>query len=188
MVKAQELGFSLEKGAPEVTTILEEVKKRESLGYEFEAAEGSFDLLVRKVLGVHKPLFQLELYHCDFLRTKGGNSEITEAIVKISVNGEEEHTVAEGDGPVNALDSALRKALSRFYPFISEVNLLDYKVRIIDGSQGTGARTRVLIVSGAGNSQWGTVGVSNNLIEASWEALVESLEFRYQQLQPLASP
>ncbi|MFQ3577508.1 MAG: citramalate synthase [Verrucomicrobiia bacterium] len=181
LAKAQELGFHLDRGAPEVVKILEEVKQLESVGFEFEAAEASFDLLVRKVLGVYRPMFRLLLYHCDFLRIKGGNREITEAIVKIDVDGEEEHTVAEGDGPINALDGALRKALRRFYPGIDEVRLLDYKVRIIDGGLGTAARTRVLITSGDGSGQWGTVGVSNNLIEASWQALVDSFEYRFQQ-------
>ncbi len=181
LAKAQELGFQLDRGAPEVSKILEEVKQLESVGFEFEAAEASFDLLVRKVLGVYRPMFRLLLYHCDFLRIKGGNREITEAIVKIEVDGVREHTVAEGDGPVNALDGALRKALGRFYPGIEDVSLLDYKVRIIDGGLGTAARTRVLITSGDGNDQWGTVGVSNNLIEASWQALVDSFEYRFQK-------
>ncbi len=178
LVKARELGFQLEKGAPEVAEIIEEVKRLEAQGYEFEAADGSFDLLVRRALGVYKPMFELNSYHCDFLRIEGGNREMTEAVVKLAVNGEAEHTVAEGDGPVNALDAALRKALMRFYPFIGELQLLDYKVRIIDGAQGTGARTRVLIMSGDGHSSWGTVGVSNNIIEASWQALVDSFEYR----------
>ncbi len=177
LVKAAELGITLDKGDPQVAAILDEVKQLENQGYEFEVAEASFDLLVRRILGLHKPLFQLSQYHCDFLRIKGGNREITEAVVKLSVDGVEAHTVAEGDGPVNALDNALRKALRPFYPWIDAIVLQDYKVRIIDGGYGTAAKTRVLIVSGDGKSTWGTVGVSNNIIEASWQAIVDSFEF-----------
>ena len=131
-----------------MSKILDRVKSLENQGYEFEAADGSFDLLVRKVLGIYRPLFQYLRYHCDFMRVRGGNRDTTEAVVLLSVGEEVEHTVAEGDGPVNALDCALRKALVKFYPDIQErVTLVDYKVRIINGVSGTAAKTRVLIVS-----------------------------------------
>jgi 2-isopropylmalate synthase len=178
IVKTAKLGFKFAKGSPEVGKILAEVKRLESEGYEFEAAEGSFDLLVRRQLGLSKPLFELQEYHCSFRRSGEGCWNKCEATVKLRVNGTEEYTVAEGDGPVNALDAALRKALRPFYPAIDDIQLDDYKVRIINGQQGTGARTRVLIDSTDGPSSWGTVGVSDNIIEASWLALVDSFEFK----------
>jgi 2-isopropylmalate synthase len=178
IVKAEKLGFKLDKGAPEVGKILAEVKRLESEGYEFEAAEGSFELLLRRQLGVHRPLFELQEYHCSYRRTGEGRWNKTEATVKLSVNGTPTYTVAEGDGPVNALDAALRKALRPFYPAIDAIELDDYKVRIINGQQGTGARTRVLIDSTDGHDHWGTVGVSDNIIEASWLALVDSFEYK----------
>jgi 2-isopropylmalate synthase len=178
IVKAEKLGFKLDKGAPEVGRILTEVKRLENEGYEFEAAEGSFELLLRRQLGVHKPLFELHEYHCSFRRSGEAKWNKCEATVKLSVNGTPEYTVAEGDGPVNALDAALRKALRPFYPEIESIELDDYKVRIISAQQGTGARTRVLIDSTDGHDHWGTVGVSDNIIEASWLALVDSFEFK----------
>lgn len=178
IVKAEKLGFKLAKGAPEVAKILSEVKRLEAEGYEFEAAEGSFELLVRRQLGLSRPLFELQEYHCSFRRSGEGRWNKCEATVKLRVNGTPEYTVAEGDGPVNALDAALRKALRPFYPKIDEVQLDDYKVRIINGQQGTAARTRVLIDSNDGETSWGTVGVSDNIIEASWLALVDSFEFK----------
>jgi 2-isopropylmalate synthase len=178
IVKAEKLGFKLAKGAPEVGRILSEVKRLESEGYEFEAAEGSFELLIRKQLGLSRPLFDLLEYHCSYRRSGEGQWNKCEATVKLSVNGKPEYTVAEGDGPVNALDAALRNALRPFYPTIDAIELDDYKVRILNGQQGTGARTRVLIDSTDGHASWGTVGVSDNIIEASWLALVDSFEFK----------
>jgi len=180
LMKARELGFELSKGSEQVTRILAQIKVLENQGYEFEAADASFDLLVRRALGIHRPLFRCRRYHCDFMHEAGGNEETTEAVVLLAVDAVTEHTVAEGDGPVNALDRALRKALRRFYPEIDSIRLLDYKVRIIDGTLGTGAKTRVLILSGDGRQTWGTVGVSNNIIDASWQALVDSFEYRLQ--------
>ena len=181
LVKAKELGFEFQKGAPEVARILAAVKTLENEGYEFEAAEGSFELLIRKTLGLHQPLFELKEYHCSYRRSGEGLWNKCEATVKISVNGTAEYTVAEGDGPVNALDAALRKALRTFYPAIDAIQLDDYKVRIINGQSGTAARTRVLIDSTDGQSHWGTVGVSDNIIEASWLALVDSFEFKLRK-------
>ena len=178
IVKAEKLGFKFAKGAPEVGRILAEVKRLESEGYEFEAAEGSFELLLRKQLGLSRPLFDLREYHCTYRRSGEGRWNKCEATVKLSVKSTPEYVAAEGDGPVNALDAALRKALRPFYPAIDAIELDDYKVRILNGQQGTGARTRVLIDSTDGNTSWGTVGVSDNIIEASWLALVDSLEFK----------
>ncbi len=177
LAKAKELGFDFQKGAPEVAAILRQVKESEAAGYEFEAADASFDLLVRRTLGRHRPLFDLREYHCSFRRSALHGFTTCEATVKLQVNGVSEYTVEEGDGPVNALDAALRKALRPFYPWIDDLQLADYKVRIVDGSRGTAARTRVLIVSTDGHASWGTVGVSDNIIEASWLALVDSMEF-----------
>lgn len=181
LVKARELGFDFEKGAPEVAKILAEVKRLENEGCEFEAAEGSFELLIRRVLGQHHPLFTAREYHCSFRRSLGSEWNKCEATVKISVGVDTEYVVAEGDGPVNALDAALRKALRAFYPQIDSIVLQDYKVRIINGERGTAARTRVLITSTDGHRTWGTVGVSDNIIEASWLALVDSFEYRLRR-------
>ncbi|HEY5812480.1 MAG TPA: citramalate synthase [Terrimicrobiaceae bacterium] len=176
LIKAQNLGFELNKGSPEVSDILRQIKDAEAQGYEYEAAEGSFELLVRRALGKYQPLFDLKEYHCHY-RSKGrAGSDPCEATVKLLVGGVPEYTVAEGDGPVNALDAALRKALKPFYAWTDEIRLVDYKVRIIDSIRGTASRTRVLIVSTDGRETWGTVGVSENIIEASWRALVDSFE------------
>lgn len=177
LAKTRELGLALEKGAPEVVKTLAEIKRLENEGYEFEAADGSFDLLVRKMLGIWRPLFELKEYHCTFRHSPQGQVNTCEATVKLLVDGTPEYTVAEGDGPVNALDAALRKALRPFYDWIDQLSLTDYKVRIVDGKAGTAARTRVLIETTDGHSSWGTVGVSGNIIEASWQALVDSLEY-----------
>ncbi|MEK0445308.1 MAG: hypothetical protein RLZZ399_629 [Verrucomicrobiota bacterium] len=177
LARALALGFELQKGSPVVNAILAEVKKLESEGYEFEAAEASFELLIRKFLGQRDALFSLEEYHCSYRRSGSGLWNKTEATVRLRVGDQVEYTVDEGDGPVNALDAALRKALRPFYPQIDWIRLEDYKVRIINGQAGTAARTRVLITSTDGNVSWGTVGVSDNIIEASWLALVDSFEY-----------
>jgi len=177
LMRAQALGFALEKGSPQVAAILRQIKDAESEGYEYEAAEGSFELLVRRALGEYQPLFDLKEYHCHYRRSGRDGSDPCEATVKLLVDGVPEYTVAEGDGPVDALDAALRKAMRPFYPWIDEVRLADYKVRIVDGARGTAARTRVLIVSTNGHDAWGTVGVSDNIIDASWRALTDSFEY-----------
>ena len=178
LAKAAALGFDLKKGTPEVTEILQQVKNLESEGYEFEAAEASLALLIRKVLQHHRPMWELVEYHTTFRRSGSASCNTCEATVKLRVNGIEEYTVSEGDGPVHALDAALRKALRPFYPQIDSVRLEDYKVRIIGGQLGTAARTRVLIASTDGKQNWGTVGVSDNIIEASWLALADSLDYK----------
>jgi len=176
LLKAAELGFKLAPDAPETRAITSRVKELEAQGYEYEAAEASLALLIRGVLD-HNPelLFSVDDYHVSMR----GNSKTStcEATVKVRVGREVHHTVADGDGPVNALDGALRSALAKSFPKLKNVSLTDYKVRILDGIAGTGAKTRVLIASTDGKRQWGTVGVSENIITASLQALVDSLEY-----------
>ena len=183
LVKAESMGFKFAKGSPEVAKVLEEVKRLEHEGYEFEAAEASFELLLRRLLGRHRTLFELDEYKCDFLRSGHAAADWNKctAMVQIRVNGEKVHKEGHGDGPVNALDAALRLALGPFFPVIGGVRLADYKVRIINGRRGTAARTRVFISSTDGKAEWGTVGVSDNIIEASWQALVDSFDYAVLQ-------
>jgi 2-isopropylmalate synthase len=175
VMKARELGFDVSNSTPQLRDMLARIKELEHRGYEFEAADGSLALLIRRVLTPSPPPFVLEGYHVSVRRS--GESSICEATVKVRVEGQVAHTVAEGDGPVNALDVALRNALVGFYREIAAVRLTDYKVRIIDSTSATAARTRVLIESSDGTVEWGTVGVDANIVEASLQALVDSLEF-----------
>jgi len=209
LMKAAELGFKLKPEMPEVKTITQRVKELENQGYEFEAAEGSLALLIGKTLKHRDPLFHVDAYHVSMRRD--ASESVCEATVKVSVGNKHAQTVAEGDGPVNALDQALRKALVEFFPQLREVALIDYKVRILASRKsellrkaraanknkpgkfyegftkatntllekegGTAAKTRVLIESTDGRREWGTVGVSENIIEASLQALVDSMEF-----------
>jgi 2-isopropylmalate synthase len=173
--KAEELGFKLTPETPELKTITARVKELEGQGYEFEAAEGSLALLIGKLLKHRQAPFTVVAYHVSMRRD--GQESIVEATVKVRVGDKIAHEVAEGDGPVNALDSALRTALVRFFPSVKRIHLTDYKVRILDTGTGTEAKTRVLIVSSDGKREWGTVGVSENIIEASLQALVDSMEY-----------
>jgi 2-isopropylmalate synthase len=157
--------------------ILDRVQILENEGYQFEAAEASFDLLVMKVAGVYEPKFGRDHYRVNVV-TSEGMAPVTEATIKLTVEGRMEHVVAEGDGPVNALDTALRKALATAYPRLAEMHLADYKVRVINSAEGTAARVRVVIESRDANDVWTTVGVSENVIEASWLALVDSVEYK----------
>ncbi|MFQ5831023.1 MAG: citramalate synthase [Candidatus Methylomirabilia bacterium] len=178
--KAREYGLDLDRDTPETRRILDTLKQLEDEGYQFEGAEASFELLMERALGRHRPYFDLE--GCRVVVEKRGEGEpLAEATVKLRVKGIPEHTAAEGNGPVNALDHALRKALEEFYPSLKTMRLLDYKVRILDETSGTGAKTRVLITSGDEEDSWGTVGVSDNIIEASWQALVDSVEFKLRK-------
>ena len=154
--------------------MLTAIKDLEHRGYEFEAADGSLTLLIRRVLAKAPPPFTVDAYHVS-MRSEGTTS-VCEATVKVRVGDERAHTVADGDGPVNALDAALRAALATFYPHLQSVRLTDYKVRIIDSTTGTAATTRVLIQSSDGVREWGTIGVNENIVEASLQALVDSLE------------
>lgn len=160
--------------------ILNRVQELENEGYQFEAADASFDLLVKKTMGTYKPSFELIKYYITVEKRETGEM-VNEATVKLRVGDKIEHVVGEGDGPVNALDDALRKSLERFYPSIKEVRLIDYKVRVVNAGAGTAARVRVIIESRDKNSIWGTVGVSENIIEASWLALVDSVEYKLQK-------
>ena len=175
VMKAQELGFRVTNDTPELKAILGRIKELEHEGYEFEAAEASLALLISRALKHEDPPFSVGAYHVSMRRD--GPGSICEATIKVRVGSEAGHTVAEGDGPVNALDKALRAALVKFYPQLKKVVLMDYKVRILETSSGTGARTRVLIQSTDGKREWGTVGVNDNIIEASLQALVDSLEY-----------
>jgi len=157
--------------------ILKRVQELEDQGYQFEAADASFDLLVRKIMGTYKPSFELIKYNTTVEKRKSGDI-VTEATVKLKVGDKTELVVAEGDGPVNALDAALRKSLQSFYPAIKNIHLIDYKVRVVNARAGTAARVRVIIESRDKHAIWGTVGVSENIIEASWQALVDSVEYK----------
>ena len=155
--------------------VVERVKELESRGYQFEAADGSFDLLIRKETGEYEPLFRLEAWRAIVEKREDGRVQ-TEATIKIWVEGERYVKTAEGNGPVNALDKALRLAIGERYPHIRDIQLVNFKVRILDEVKGTGAVTRVLLDASDGRDTWGSIGVSENIIEASWEALVDSLE------------
>ncbi len=176
LLKARDLGFELDESKPEVKEILQRVKELEHVGFEFEAAEASLALLIRGLLEGRPELqFTVEAYHVS-MRGAAGTS-VCEATVKVRVGDTVHHTVADGDGPVNALDGALRAALVQSFPRLATVRLTDYKVRILDGVAGTAARTRVLITSSDGTREWGTVGVSENIISASLKALEDSMEY-----------
>ncbi len=175
--KAAQRGLDLGKNTPETRQILETLKELENQGYEFEGAEASFELLMDRATGRHQPAFDLEAWRV-IVEKRGGNQTLSEATIKLSVKDVPEHTAAEGNGPVSALDAALRKALEDFYPNLKSMSLRDYKVRILEGTLGTSAKTRVLITSGDGHDTWGTVGVGTNIIEASWQALVDSVEYK----------
>ncbi|MEK6646531.1 MAG: citramalate synthase [Candidatus Firestonebacteria bacterium] len=174
--KALEYNIDLHKDTPQTREILAKLKEMEHAGYKYEGADASFELIIRKALKSHKKFFDLEGFRV--IVENRNNKLISEATIKIKVQGVFEHTAAEGDGPVNALDNALRKALEGFYPVLKSVRLTDFKVRVLDAKIGTAAKVRVIIESTDGENTWGTVGVSENIIEASWEALVDSIEFR----------
>jgi len=181
--KAKELGIELSGASKEVKELLEKVKQLESRGFQYDNAEASFELLLYRAKPDYQPPFEL----VDFMvvvesrrrpsTRKIAEEMLSEAMVKVKVGGEIIHTVAEGDGPVNALDLALRKALLQYYPSLQQVKLVDYKVRILEESTGTESQVRVLIESSDGTNSWRTVGGSTNLIEASWLALADGLAY-----------
>src|SRR5215467_9342743 len=179
--KAREYGIDLDRNTPEARGILDMLKRMEDEGFLFEGAEASFELLMERALGNHRAYFELQGYRVIVEEQSAVPEPVAEATVRLRVRGIEEHTAASGNGPVNALDYALRKALEDFYPNLREMSLLDYKVRILDESKGTGAKTRVLVTSGDGDETWGTVGVADNIIEASWHALVDSIEYKLRR-------
>ena len=175
--KAREYGVDLEGKNAVVKRLLSELKRLEHEGFQFEGAEASFELLMEKALRKKRTKF-FKLLGFRVVEDKKKETIYTEATIKLEVDGKVEHTAADGNGPVNAMDRALRKALERFYPALRDVRLLDFKVRVLEGGAGTAARVRVLVESGDGADKWGTVGVSENVIEASWQALVDSLEYK----------
>ena len=180
--KAREYGIDLDKDTPDTRRILETLKALEDQGYQFEGAEASFELLMERALGQPPPLLRARGLSGDRRGAERRRPEpVAEATVRVRVKGIAEHTAASGNGPVNALDHALRKALEEFYPSLKEMTLLDYKVRILDEYKATAAKTRVLITSGDGEETWGTVGVADNIIEASWQALVDSVEYKLRR-------
>jgi 2-isopropylmalate synthase len=173
--KTAKYGLGSDKGL--LVKILNRVQDLEHEGYEFEAAEASFDLLVRKTAGLYHPKFERRAYHVN-VETDAEGPPVTEATVKVLVDDKIMHTVSEGDGPVNALDNALRKALLPTYPRVAELHLADYKVRVVNARAETAARVRVVIEWRDGDAVWGTVGVSENVIEASWLALSDAIEYK----------
>ncbi|HOK07061.1 MAG TPA: citramalate synthase [Syntrophales bacterium] len=183
--KAQELGIPLGDDNGISRRIVSEIKRMEDEGYTFDAAEGSLELLIRKGAGVFRDPFVLECFQVISSKTAHHPSQ-AQAIIKVSVAGEEEVTAAEGNGPINALDNALRKALLKFYPKIKEMHLTDFKVRIVEGSEGTAAKVQVAIESRDGDCSWNTIGVSENVIEASWLALVDSINYKLDKDQRTA--
>ena len=175
--KVRELGIETGGNGFDSRKIVEEIKRLEALGYQFDAAEGSLELLIKKVTGQFQDPFNLESFRVTIEKNGNGLSQ-SQATIKVSVGDEHEITAAEGDGPVNALDNALRKALDKFFPEIREMGLVDFKVRVIEGSDGTGAKVRVRIESRDAEEIWSTIGVSENIIEASWQALMESVQYK----------
>lgn len=181
LFKAKEFGVDVKQDSPEIRRLLQKLKEMEHLGYQFEEGEASFELLVREAVGDYKPRFELEGFRVD-TDMRPGQSLDVEAALRLKVGEKHLHTVGSGDGPVNALDAALRKALEEVYPELATVRLTDYKVRVIDGADGTAAKVRVTIESADAHRAWGTVGVSTNIIEASWKALSDSFQYKLLKL------
>jgi 2-isopropylmalate synthase len=174
--KAHEMGLGLEADDDRVAGILRRLKDREHKGFQYEAADGSFELFLRQTLAPHEPFFRLESFRVIVEKREDGKA-VVEATIKVHVGEERIISTAEGNGPVNALDAALRKAIMQKYPRLNDIELVNYRVRILDEAHGTGAVTRVLLDASDGDESWGTTGVSENIIEASWQALVDSIEF-----------
>ena len=169
--------YDLSHDSETLSRLLERLQRMENRGYQFEAAEASFELLAKKETGNYRRFFECDGYHVSIMRQPEGGM-LTDATVKLNVKGSREHTASEGDGPVDALDGALRKALDEHYPSLGNVHLTDYKVRVINPRAATAAKVRVIVQSSDDSRMWGTVGVSENIIEASWEALVDSIEYK----------
>jgi len=178
LAKAEEFNINLDSKDPITMEILDSIKEMENRGYQFEGAEASFELLMKRALGTHKKFFSVIGFRVIDEKRHGDQKPISEATIMVKVGGKIEHTAAEGSGPVNALDNALRKALEKFYPRLKDVKLHDYKVRVLPAGHGTASVTRVLIESGDREERWGTVGVSDNIIEASYQALVDCIEYK----------
>ncbi|NUP90101.1 MAG: citramalate synthase [Candidatus Sumerlaeia bacterium] len=181
--KAEEMGIDLNQQPEKAQAVLTKVKELENQGYEFEGAEGSFELLLKRELGEHRDFFTLDGYRVIVEKRGAGAEVLSEATVRVTINGQRLYMAAEGDGPINALDRALRKALEQAYPQIKGVHLTDYKVRVVNPAEATAAKVRVLIESSDGTAEWGTVGVHENVIEASWRALTDSVDFKLLRLE-----
>jgi 2-isopropylmalate synthase len=182
--KAKEFGLDLDRQDPVVKALVKDLKELENQGYEFEGAEASFEILMKKAMGKYKNFFKLIGFRVLDEKLTHDDPPHAEATIQLEVDGKIEHTAALGRGPVNALDNALRRALERFFPQIREVQLIDYKVRVLPSGSGTGSKVRVLIESTDGKRKWGTVGVHENIIQASWMALVDSLEYKLMESPP----
>jgi 2-isopropylmalate synthase len=180
LYKAEELGLEIDKASPHAKVVVEKLKEMEHDGYQFEGAEGSFEILFDKLVHHWPEFFELDGFRV-ITEKKGANEPYSEAVIKLRVDGKEEHTAAEGVGPVSALDRALRKSLTTFFPCIRDIRLTDYKVRVLNAKDATDARVRVLIETSDGHDTWGTVGVSENIIEASWKALVDSITYKLKK-------
>ena len=176
--KAKKFGIDLDSKDPVVTSILQDLKDLETHGFQYEGAEASFELLMRSALGIRRRYFDLKSFRIINQKTAMDQPPQAEATIRLEVDGEMVHTAALGDGPVNALDNALRKALTRFYPALADMWLNDYRVRVLASEHGTGAKVRVLIESCDKTSSWGTVGVSHDILEASWQALVDGISYK----------
>jgi len=176
--KADEFGIKISRDDPVAMEVLETIKQLEMEGYQFEAAEASLELLINRAMGKSKKYFELIGFRVLDQKLHDDGSPVAEATIQVRVGGKVEHTAAIGNGPVNALDNALRKALEKFYPQLKTMSLLDYKVRVLPGRAGTASKVRVLIESTDGVDQWGTVGVSHDILEASWQALVDSITYK----------
>ncbi|ADD68186.1 2-isopropylmalate synthase/homocitrate synthase family protein [Denitrovibrio acetiphilus DSM 12809] len=176
--KAKDFGLDVDSSDPKINAVVERLKELENKGFQFEGAEASFELLMRKTMGTFTPFFDSISYRViDEMNTNMG-SPLAEATVMIKVDGEQEHTAAAGNGPVNAIDNAIRKALLNFYPNLKDMELVDYKVRILTTGTGTEAVTRVLVESKDTDGTWGTVGVATNIVDASYQALMDSIEYK----------
>lgn len=176
VLKAKEIGVDLEDDPVKVSRIMNKVKDLEHAGYYFDAADGSFEILLRKETGIFKKLFKLESFRVIMEKREDGKV-MTEATIKLEVDDQRIIATAEGNGPVNALDGALRKAVGKSFPHLNDIELTDYKVRVLDEKKGTAAKTRVLVETSDGKKSWGTIGVSENIIEASWQALMDSINY-----------
>jgi hypothetical protein len=176
LYKAKELNLDINSYDAETRRVMKEIKELENEGFQFEGADASLELLLRKAFGQHADFFQLNNLKI-IIEKQEDNHSTAEAVIKVTVGEQTFHTAAEGEGPVNALDNSLRKALTEVYPEVADMHLADYKVRVLNGKEGTAAKVRVLIDSADPYSKWSTVGVSENIIEASWQALVDSINY-----------
>ena len=178
--KAEERGLKIDKSSPDAKVVVEKLKEMEHYGYQYEGADASFEILFNKLVHHTREFFELDGFRV-ITEKRGVDESHSEAVIKLRVDGKEEHTAAEGVGPVSALDRALRKSLTTFFPSIKDIRLTDYKVRVLSPKGATDAKVRVLIETSDGHDTWGTVGVSENLIEASWQALVDSITYKLEK-------